>query len=283
MLRYSDIESRVVCTEEPTLLCSLRLWSHTKVLASVVVDKPTGLLAIEAGGRNDEVGHVEREETVAIETARIALRQHECFGDTPFGIDMTEIRTREETVVAAGTEYEPTGVGAPIVERLRILGIGPVHRTTLPCSEVEQIKVGFMMPDTELSVVGKRVAKETAVVGGTGEGYGLALSRGIDDDIYLVTKSACVRIKVDAAEVIVDGVEKPHPHPLPEGEGWTSYTEIERAAVGREDGIGLVDGVLLEQGRKDQLVFLDIIDLKVGGGVEDLDAVAVGTVEQLVR
>ena len=60
-------------------------------------------------------------------------------------------------------------------------------------------------------------------------------------------------------------------------------TEIERAAVGGEDGEGLVNGVLLEQWRQQQIVALHVIDLQVGGGVEDLDAVPARAVEQLVR
>ena len=56
-------------------------------------------------------------------------------------------------------------------------------------------------------------------------------------------------------------------------------TKIERTTVGRENGEGFIDRVLLEQGRKQQFVFLDIIDLKVRGGIKDLDAVAVGTME----
>ena len=36
--------------------------------------------------------------------------------------------------------------------------------------EVEQMEVSLVVPDAELSVVGKRVAQEAAIVGGTGEG-----------------------------------------------------------------------------------------------------------------
>ena len=38
---------------------------------------------------------------------------------------------------------------------------------------------------------------------------------------------------------------------------------------------------MLEKGRKQQLIFLDVVDLKIGGFIEDLNAVTVGTVEQL--
>ena len=60
-------------------------------------------------------------------------------------------------------------------------------------------------------------------------------------------------------------------------------TVIERATVGREDREGLVDRVLLEKRRKQQLVLLYIVDLQVGGGIKDLDTVAVSIVEQLTR
>ena len=65
------------------------------------------LRTIEAGGGDDELGHIEGQETVAIETAWIALRQHEGLADPALGIDVTEIGSREETVVATGTEYQP--------------------------------------------------------------------------------------------------------------------------------------------------------------------------------
>ena len=65
--------------------------------------------------------------------------------------------------------------------------------------------------------------------------------------------------------------------------GGTSCTEIDGAAVGREYWEGLEDRVLLEQGREQQLVLLDVIDLNVGGFVEDLNTVTVGTMEQLSR
>ena len=51
----------------------------------------------------------------------------------------------------------------------------------------------------------------------------------------------------------------------------------------REDGIGLINRVLLEQGQEQQLVLLDIVDLEVGSGIKDLDTIVVSTVEQLIR
>ena len=163
-------------------------------------------MAIEASGAGDEVRHVKRQETVAIETARIALRQHKGLGGNAVSINVTEIGAGIKAVVASGTEYEPTGIGAPVVERLGILRVCPVHGTALSCSEVEQIEVGFVVPDAELSVVGERVAQVSAIVGGTGEGYRLLLSCGIDDDVNGAAEGASGGVEVDAAEVIADGV-----------------------------------------------------------------------------
>ena len=73
--------------------------AHAEVLAVLVVDETTGLLAIEARWGYDEVGNIEGKETVAVETARILLRQHECLACNALSIYMTEIRPREETVV----------------------------------------------------------------------------------------------------------------------------------------------------------------------------------------
>ena len=76
-------------------------FSHTKVLAIGIVDDATGFLTIKMSGADDELGHVERKETVAIETARVSLGQHECLADSALGIDVTEIGSCEESVVAA--------------------------------------------------------------------------------------------------------------------------------------------------------------------------------------
>ena len=58
------------------------------------------MMTIEVGWSNDEIGHIKGEETFAIETARIALGQHEGLADSSLFIDMTEIRTRIKTIVA---------------------------------------------------------------------------------------------------------------------------------------------------------------------------------------
>ena len=57
-------------------------------------------MTIEASRTNDEIGHIEGKETFSIETARISLRQHEGLADHPLAIDVTEIGSREKTVVA---------------------------------------------------------------------------------------------------------------------------------------------------------------------------------------
>ena len=130
-------------------------------------------MTVETSGGGDEVGDIEGEETLTIETTRIALGQHKGFADLPLGIDVAEIGTGEEAIVATGTQDEPTGVCTPVVERICFLGVGFIHGAALTCSKVEKIEVGLMMPDAELSVVGEGVAKEPTVVGGTGEGYRL--------------------------------------------------------------------------------------------------------------
>ena len=88
---------------------------------------------------------------------------------------MTEIGTCKETVVTAGTHHKPTGIGTPVMERLRILGVGPVHQTTLPRGKVKQPEICLMMPDAELPVVRQCVTKEPPIIGRTGEGDGLLL------------------------------------------------------------------------------------------------------------
>ena len=134
-----------------------------------------------------------------------------------------------------------------------------------------------MMPDAELSVVGECVTQETPIVGGTGEGYGLLLNFSIDNGVYTTAEVACSGIEIDATQVIADRIQLMIT--LWQGAG---STEIERTAVGRENRISLIDRFLLEKGRKNQLVFLDVVDLKVGGLIKDLNTIAVGAMECLL-
>ena len=80
---------------------ALSLLAHAKVLAVFIVDDATGFMTVKIGWANDKIGHVERKESFTIETAWISLRQHECLADISLCIDVTEIWSREETVVAA--------------------------------------------------------------------------------------------------------------------------------------------------------------------------------------
>ena len=73
--------------------------------------------------------------------------------------------------------------------------------------KVEQPEVGLVVPDAELSVVGERVAEESSVVGGTGEGDGLVLGGGIDDGVYAVAKGACGGVEINAVEVVAELVK----------------------------------------------------------------------------
>ena len=129
------------------------------------------------------------------------------------------------------------------MERLRIPRVSPCHRSVLSCREVEQPEIGLMMPDTELSVVGERVAKETSVIGRTGEGYRLMLRLGIDNGVYTIAELTRCRIEIDTTEIVADLIELITA--LRKGAG---CAEIERTAVSREYREGLIDRVLLEQG-----------------------------------
>lgn len=99
------------------------------------------------------------------------------------------------------------------------------------------------MPDAELSVVGECVAKETPVVRGTRERYRLAKGLGINDGVYTIAEMACSWVEINTTEIVTDGVELV----IAFGER-LGCTEIERTPVGREDGIGLIDSVLLQKG-----------------------------------
>ena len=111
--------------------------AHAKVLTIVIVNDTTGMMTIEVGWSNDEIGHIKGEKAFAIETARIALGQHKGLADRPIGIDMAEIGTRKKAVVTTGTQHQPTGVGAPIMERFCIIRVGSIHRAALSCREIE--------------------------------------------------------------------------------------------------------------------------------------------------
>ena len=147
------------------------IFPHAKVLTGFIIDKTAGVMTIEVSRTDDEIRHIEGEETFAIETAGIPLRQHKGLSDNALVVNVTEIGSCEEPIIATGTQHEPAGVRAPIVERLCIVGVRWTHRTALSCSKVEQPEIGLMMPDAELSVVGKCVANESSVIGGPGKGY----------------------------------------------------------------------------------------------------------------
>lgn len=101
---------------------------------------------------------------------------------------------------------------------------------------------------------------------------------GINYGVYTTAKTTRFRIEIDTTEIIVKRVEL-----VIALRECASSTKIKRTSVSGENGIGLINRVLLKKRRKQQLIFLDIIDLKVGGGIEDLDTVAVSTMEQLTR
>ena len=65
-------------------------------------------MTIEVRRCNDEVGNIIGKEASAIEAARIALWQHKGLADIPFGIDVTEVGTGVEPVVATGTKQQPS-------------------------------------------------------------------------------------------------------------------------------------------------------------------------------
>jgi hypothetical protein len=99
-----------------------------------------------------------------------------------------------------------------------------------------------MVPDAELSVVGKRVAEETPIVGGTGEGYRLSLRYGVEYNFYTITEATCLRIEINTTEIIADRIEL-----ITALRNGLSRTEVERTSVRGENGKGLIDGVLLEK------------------------------------
>ena len=74
---------------------------YFKPFAIFIINHTTCLICIKTCRGNDEIGYVEREETLAIEASRIMLWQHKCLADCAIGIDMTEIGACVETVVAA--------------------------------------------------------------------------------------------------------------------------------------------------------------------------------------
>ena len=73
--------------------------ANAKVLAVFIVDDATGFVTIEVRRTDDEIGHIEGHETVAIESARVSLGQHEGLADSAFFIDVTEIGPCEEAIV----------------------------------------------------------------------------------------------------------------------------------------------------------------------------------------
>ena len=82
--------------------------ANTEVLTIFIIDGAAGFVTIEVRRGNDEVGDIIGKETLAIEAARIALWQHKGLANIPFCIDMTEIGTCIEPVVATRTKQQPS-------------------------------------------------------------------------------------------------------------------------------------------------------------------------------
>ena len=102
------------------------------------------------------------------------------------------------------------------------------------------------------------------------------LRNSVDNGFYTIAEAACCGIEIDAAEIIADGVEL-----MIALRECTGRTEIKRPTVSRKDGVGLIDGILLEQGRKQQLILFNVVNLEVRGVIEDLDTIGMSTVERL--
>ena len=64
-----------------------------------------------------------------------------------------------------------------------------------------------MMPDAKLSIVGECVAQVTAVVGWTRERNRLVFTFCINNGVYTASELAGGWVEVDAAEVVMKGIE----------------------------------------------------------------------------
>lgn len=82
-------------------------------------------MTIEANGGSGEVRDVVRAELVLVVLQWILLRQKERCAAGAFFIDVAEVETGVQTIVASAGEDEPATAAAPVV---KAFGIFAVHR-----------------------------------------------------------------------------------------------------------------------------------------------------------
>ncbi len=122
----------------------------------------------------------------------ILLGQHERLGAAALVVDMGQVETRVEPVVAAAGEEEPAAVRAPVVKTLCTRTVHLVHCSAFACLHVEQRKAGLRMPDGEVAVVSLGVHDLTAVVGRAWPADALARQTGGDQSDNLRAELACL-------------------------------------------------------------------------------------------
>ena len=122
-----------------------------------------------------------------------------------------------------------------------------------------------MVPDGEGAVIAQGEHQVLAVVGRFREGEALAHGNCIDDGLDILADGSRLRVETDFQEVVLRLRELARNLDLPGG------GEIERPAVGRKGREALPDALLLDLGRRDNLVVHHVVHLQVRIQVEHFD------------
>ena len=91
------------------------LWAHLRFDTLIGNDFKTCVIGVEFYLRLREIGRIKREQTLLIVFLRIALRQHEGFGEMAFVIDAGQIQTAVIAIIPTAGEDYPTRVRRPIM------------------------------------------------------------------------------------------------------------------------------------------------------------------------
>ena len=205
-----------------------------------------------------EIRRIEGVQRTAVITPRILLRQQEGLGGLPVISDRREIDSGIETVTPAAGKKEPAAIATPVVQSLCLSAVHLIHAARFSRLQVQQPQVGLRMPYGEIAVIRLGVHQVAPVVGRPRPRHALICRSGIDQCIYLCSKSARRSIKTHTSKTVlllvrIGGKDLP-----------TGGDEVEPLAVRREGRCVLHPVFPHRQGITQNGMCLGVIDEYVG-------------------
>ena len=189
-------------------------------------------------------------------------------------------------VLAARSHYNPAAVAAPGVVAVGIFAVGRRERAHLACLQILDVKVGILVPNMKLPVVGHCEEHVAAVGADAGHGDARAEAVGIDERAGR-GEAAGLFVEVYDAQAVVQAVVDVAHTVAPHRVGHASKLRhaggaIHHAlAVGRPAGEGFQLAVRFED--IGQRVLVGIEEHEVRAVVDHFNLLAVHHVERLSR